>query len=78
MSEYVTLEASDGHKLSAYVARPEGDPIAGLVVVQEIFGVKRTSAPLPMVTRKTDSWPSLRPSSTVFNQASSSNTRAKT
>jgi carboxymethylenebutenolidase len=39
MSEYVTLEASDGHKLSAYVARPDGDPIAGLVVVQEIFGV---------------------------------------
>jgi carboxymethylenebutenolidase len=39
MSEYVTLEATDGHKLSAYVARPSGDPIAGLVVVQEIFGV---------------------------------------
>jgi carboxymethylenebutenolidase len=39
MSEFVTLEASDGHKLGAYVARPEGDPIAGLVVVQEIFGV---------------------------------------
>ncbi|MGA2852001.1 MAG: dienelactone hydrolase family protein [Terracidiphilus sp.] len=39
MSEYVTLEALDGHKLSAYVARPAGDPIAGLVVVQEIFGV---------------------------------------
>jgi carboxymethylenebutenolidase len=39
MSEYVTLTATDGHKLSAYVARPAGDPIAGLVVVQEIFGV---------------------------------------
>lgn len=39
MSEYVTLEASDGHKLGAYVARPSGDPIAGLVVIQEIFGV---------------------------------------
>jgi carboxymethylenebutenolidase len=39
MSEYVTLEATDGHRLSAYVARPSGDPIAGLVVVQEIFGV---------------------------------------
>jgi carboxymethylenebutenolidase len=39
MSEYVTLEALDGHKLSAYVARPAGDPIAGLVIVQEIFGV---------------------------------------
>jgi len=39
MSEYVTLTALDGHKLGAYVARPAGDPIAGLVVVQEIFGV---------------------------------------
>jgi len=39
MGEYVTLTALDGHKLGAYVARPDGDPIAGLVVVQEIFGV---------------------------------------
>jgi len=39
MSEYVTLEALDGHELSAYEARPSGDPIAGLVVIQEIFGV---------------------------------------
>ncbi len=39
MSEFVTLTALDGHKLSAYVSRPAGDPIAGLVVVQEIFGV---------------------------------------
>jgi carboxymethylenebutenolidase len=33
------LKAADGHELSAYVARPEGEPVAGLVVVQEIFGV---------------------------------------
>ncbi len=39
MSEYVTLQAADGNEFSAYVARPEGDPVAGLVVVQEIFGV---------------------------------------
>ena len=39
MSEYAMLQAADGNKLSAYVARPEGRPIAGLVVVQEIFGV---------------------------------------
>ena len=39
MSEYGTLRAADGQQLSAYVARPQGDPIAGLVVVQEIFGV---------------------------------------
>ncbi|HEV2275833.1 MAG TPA: dienelactone hydrolase family protein [Acidobacteriaceae bacterium] len=39
MSKTVKLEASDGHQLDAYVATPQGDPIAGLVVVQEIFGV---------------------------------------
>lgn len=39
MSEFVKLTASDGHGFDAYVARPEGEPIAGLVVVQEIFGV---------------------------------------
>jgi len=39
MSERVRLTAADGHELEAYVARPKGDPIAGLVVLQEIFGV---------------------------------------
>jgi carboxymethylenebutenolidase len=41
MSEWVTLKTADGHELDAYVARPVGEPIAGLVVVQEIFGVNR-------------------------------------
>jgi carboxymethylenebutenolidase len=39
MHNHVTLKSSDGHELSAYVARPHGEPVAGLVVVQEIFGV---------------------------------------
>lgn len=39
MSEHVTLKAEDGHELDAYVARPAGKAIAGLVVVQEVFGV---------------------------------------
>ena len=39
MGEIVRLKASDGHELDGYVARPEGEPLAGLVVVQEIFGV---------------------------------------
>ena len=39
MGEYTTLKAADSHELGAYVARPAGQPIAGLVVVQEIFGV---------------------------------------
>ena len=39
MNEYVTLKAEDGHELSAYVAHPPSKPLAGLVIVQEIFGV---------------------------------------
>ncbi len=39
MSTDVKLRAADGQEFSAYVARPAGEPIAGLVVVQEIFGV---------------------------------------
>lgn len=39
MGQHATLTATDGHTLDAYVARPQGEPIAGLVVVQEIFGI---------------------------------------
>jgi carboxymethylenebutenolidase len=39
MGEHVKLQASDGHEFDGYVARPAGQPIAGLVVVQEAFGV---------------------------------------
>jgi carboxymethylenebutenolidase len=39
MGESITLRAADGHELAAWVARPAGEPLAGLVVVQEIFGV---------------------------------------
>jgi carboxymethylenebutenolidase len=39
MNEWVQLTASDGHVLDAYVTKPDGEPIAGLVVIQEIFGV---------------------------------------
>ncbi len=39
MGEHVVLTAADGHKLDAYVSRPESKAKAGLVVVQEIFGV---------------------------------------
>lgn len=41
MGENVRLKASDGHDLDAYVARPSGNPVAGLVVIQEAFGVNR-------------------------------------
>jgi carboxymethylenebutenolidase len=39
MGETITLTADDGHRLSAYRATPAGGPRAGLVIVQEIFGV---------------------------------------
>ena len=39
MGERGELTASDGHRLGAYVARPDGEARAGLVVCQEIFGV---------------------------------------
>lgn len=39
MGEQVKLKSEDGHELNAYVATPASDPIAALVVVQEIFGV---------------------------------------
>jgi carboxymethylenebutenolidase len=39
MSEWIKLKTSDGVELSAYVARPAGEPIGALVLVQEIFGV---------------------------------------
>jgi carboxymethylenebutenolidase len=35
----VELVAGEGHKFDAYRARPGGDAHAGLVVIQEIFGV---------------------------------------
>ena len=39
MGEHVAVTAADGNELDLYVARPEGEFLAGLVVVQEIFGV---------------------------------------
>ena len=35
----ITISALDGHHLSGYLASPQGAPQAGLVVLQEIFGV---------------------------------------
>jgi len=39
MGESLTLTAADGFRLSAYKAKPAGQPRGGLVVIQEIFGV---------------------------------------
>jgi carboxymethylenebutenolidase len=37
--ETVQIEAIDGKSVSAFVARPQGQPKGCIVVVQEIFGV---------------------------------------
>lgn len=39
MGMLTNLTAEDGHRFSAYIAAPQATPKAGLVVVQEIFGV---------------------------------------
>lgn len=39
MGSTITLTASDGQLIEAYVAEPDGTPKAGIVVIQEIFGV---------------------------------------
>jgi carboxymethylenebutenolidase len=41
MSETATVKAGDGHIFDVHIARPKGEPLAGLVVLQEIFGVNR-------------------------------------
>jgi carboxymethylenebutenolidase len=39
VSASIDIIASDGHRLSAYVARPEGAALGALVMLQEFFGV---------------------------------------
>jgi carboxymethylenebutenolidase len=39
MGEWTKLKADDGTELSAYVATPATEPVAAIVVIQEIFGV---------------------------------------
>ncbi len=39
MSNFLELLAEDNHKFSAYISHPKGKPKAGLVILQEIFGV---------------------------------------
>ena len=39
MGEFLELKAKDNNILSAYISQPSEKPIAGLVILQEIFGV---------------------------------------
>ncbi len=42
MADWVKVRAADGHELSAYVARPNGQELGRIVIVQEIFGVNKS------------------------------------
>jgi hypothetical protein len=77
MKEHVNLEASGGHQLDAYVAHPEGGPVAGLVVVQEIFGVNRHIRSVADTTRRTAFWRLHQHCSTATSVAWSFATRAR-
>ena len=50
MGEHISINAADGQQLGAYVAHPASEPLAGLVIVQEIFGVNHH------IRRVTDEW----------------------
>ena len=39
MGQDITLTASDGHKLGAYLCEAEGECKGSVIVAQEIFGV---------------------------------------
>jgi carboxymethylenebutenolidase len=39
MGNTIELTASDGHRLTAYAAKPDGAPRGGLVIIQTAFGV---------------------------------------
>lgn len=41
MVEELALTAADGHRLKAFLAKPEGTPRGGLVIGQDIFGANR-------------------------------------
>jgi len=49
-TETISLTTADGHTLSAWLARPDTAPRAGLLVIQEIFGVN------PHIRRVTESF----------------------
>jgi carboxymethylenebutenolidase len=41
MNEIIEVTAKDNHQFSAYISQPSGKPKAGIVIIQEIFGVNK-------------------------------------
>ncbi len=73
MAQHTQLQAADGHKFDAYIAQPTGEPKAGIVVVQEIFGVNaHIRSVADRFAQVRDIWSSLPRSSTALSATSSS------
>ena len=41
MNKFLEIVAKDNHRFSAYISQPSGKPKAGIVIIQEIFGVNK-------------------------------------
>ena len=41
MNELIEIATNDDHTFSAYISLPLGKPKAGIVIIQEIFGVNK-------------------------------------
>ena len=41
MNDFIKITAKDNHQFSAYISQPSGKPKAGVVIIQEIFGVNK-------------------------------------
>ena len=41
MNDFLELTAKDNYKFSAYLSQPKDKPKAGIVILQEIFGVNK-------------------------------------
>ena len=39
MNEFIEITAKDKHQFKAYISQPSGKPKAGIIIIQEIFGV---------------------------------------
>jgi hypothetical protein len=67
MSEVVKLQASDGHKLDAYVAKPDGKPWGGWSWCRRFLASTNLYVRSRIGSRTRVSMPSLRQSSIAWN-----------
>ena len=60
----IKIKASDGHTLDGYLSSPAGTPKAGLIVLQEIFGVNAHMKHVTTTSPPGGTWRSAPPSTT--------------